>query len=446
MKTLHFLFCYFTVLLFGCTLKPDARTDKVPGSEKPNVVLIMADDLGYNDLGCYGNTEIKTPHLDRLAADGVRFTDYHSNGAVCSPTRAALLTGRYQQRAGIGGVVTAKNHRHTGLGPEQYTMADFFSGQGYETAIIGKWHLGYDTAFSPLNNGFKYFKGYVSGNIDYHSHIDQVGHYDWWQGKATITEEGYSTDLISQTAINFVEENKGNPFFLYIAHEAPHYPFQGRDDPADRTVGGTFDTHGSREDKKGAYKEMIEAMDEGVGALMKKLDDLKLLENTLVIFCSDNGAMSVGSNSPLNGSKGSLWEGGHRVPAMAFWKDKIMPGTTDETVLSMDIFPTLVQLLEQPLQQEKEFDGQGFLPLLLKEKEGAWQDRPVFWMYKNKRAVRSGPWKYMVDGNEAYLFNLTEDLSEQNNLIEEQKEIRDQMEAELTKWTINMEGHEKRTE
>jgi len=276
----------------------------------PNIILIMADDLGYNDLGCYGSESINTPNIDKLASEGVRFTDYHSNGVVCSPTRAALLTGKYQQRAGIEGVVTAKNHRHTGLSGE-VTIADFLSSYQYRTGIIGKWHLGYDTLFSPLNNGFNYFRGYVSGNIDYHSHIDQVGYYDWWLGKDTITEEGYSTDLITDNSVQFIENNLDNPFFLYVAHEAPHYPYQGRKDTADRTVGGKFDVHGSRKDRANAYKEMIEAMDDGIGQIVSCLDKNNLLESTLILFCSDNGSSSSSAhNQDISGNAflfGNKW-------------------------------------------------------------------------------------------------------------------------------------------
>jgi arylsulfatase A-like enzyme len=259
-------------VFFGC------NHGRISSSERdillPNIILIMADDLGYNDLGCYGAEYIKTPNLDTLASEGARFTDYHSNGVVCSPTRAALLTGRYQQRAGIEGVVTAKNHRHTGLSGEA-TMADFLQKHQYRTGIIGKWHLGYDTLFSPLNNGFDFFRGYVSGNIDYYSHIDQEGYYDWWLGKDTITEKGYSTDLITHHSIQFIEANLNNTFFLYVAHEAPHYPYQGRKDKADRTIGGEFDVLGSRKDRINAYKEMIEALDDGIGQIRSCLDKNK---------------------------------------------------------------------------------------------------------------------------------------------------------------------------
>jgi len=391
--------------LLACTNRSYSDTEQ---KILPNIILIMADDLGYHDIGCYGNDTIKTPHIDYLASNGAKFIDYHSNGVVCSPTRAALLTGKYQQRSGIERVVSAKNHRHTGL-KDHLTIASFLKEYNYQTGIVGKWHLGYDTLFSPLNNGFDYFKGFVSGNIDYHSHIDQVGYYDWWMNKDTITETGYSTDLISANSIHFIERNKGDNFFLYIAHEAPHYPYQGRNDPADRTINGQFQNHGSRKDTNVAYKEMIEAMDEGIGKLLDYLENSDLLENTLILFISDNGAFSPGSNFPLAGYKGNVWEGGHRVPAIAYWELTISPSVIDQTIMSMDIFPTIVDLVDDSALDESDLDGQSFFPLLADSK-AVLAHRMLFWRYgDSKKAVRAGKWKYIQFNEDEYLYDLSID-------------------------------------
>jgi arylsulfatase A-like enzyme len=405
--------------------------------------MIMADDLGYGDLGCYGGNHVQTPNIDRLADSGIRFLDYHSNGAVFSATRAALMTGRYQQRSGIEGVVTAAGHRHTGLSTKEYTMSDYLRSMGYNTGIIGKWHLGYDTAFSPVNNGFDYFKGYVSGNIDYHSHIDQTGHYDWWLNKDTIIEEGYSTDLITDAAIQFISNNRSGPFFLYVAHEAPHYPYQGRHDVADRTIGGKFPNHGSRRDTKNAYREMIEAMDEGVGKIVSHLERSGLLENTFLFFCSDNGATGLGSNSPFKGFKGKLWEGGHRVPAIAYWKDRLEAGILDETVLSMDLYPTIISISGNEKPDEMDFDGLDFSQSLFTGK--AMQERPVFWRFKTQRAIRKGPWKLLVEGEETYLYNLESDPGETTGLIEEYPVIGDTLLVLLDQWSEEMDEYTART-
>lgn len=420
------------MVIFGCT-----------ENQQPSIILIMADDLGYGDLGCYGSKHIQTPNIDRLAASGIRFLDYHSNGAVCSPTRAALMTGRYQQRSGIEGVVSAAGHRHTGLSPEECTIGDYLGSKGYKTGIIGKWHLGYDTAFSPLNNGFDYFKGYVSGNIDYHSHIDQTGYFDWWLNKDTLCEEGYVTDLITAAAIQYISENRDHPFFLYISHEAPHYPYQGREDTADRSIAGNFPVRGSRPDTENAYREMIEALDDGIGEIVSVLEQNGLLENTFLFFCSDNGATVTGSNHPLKGFKGKLWEGGHRVPAIAYWKGHLEPGMNDETILSMDLFPTLISITGNEMPDDLDFDGQDFSQSLFSGH--ALQERPVFWRFKSQRAIRKGPWKLLADGDELFLYNLETDPGESKDLKEEYPAMEETLLVLLDQWCEEMDLYVPRT-
>ena len=403
--------------------------------EQPNIILIMADDLGYGDIGCFGNTEIETPTLDKLVAEGLRFTDFHSNGAVCSPTRAALLTGRYQQRSGIEGVITAKGEaRQTGLAIEEFTIADFMKKAGYATGIFGKWHLGYRIDFNPVYQGFDLFRGYVSGNVDYHSHVDQAGIPDWWYNLERNKETGYTTDLISDYAVQFIEAHKSEPFFLYVAHEAPHYPYQGRKDNADRFPGRDFPAQGSRRDKKAAYKEMIEVMDEGIGKIVYKLYELGLSENTLLIFCSDNGGIyEIGNNGDLKGNKGSLWEGGHRVPAIAWWPGYIKSGTyTNATVMSMDFFPTFINLSKMETEQEFDLDGVDITRLLI---EGhTLPERSLFWKYRNQKAIRQNDWKLIVDHDTAKLFNLKQDISEKHDLSEVERTLAVQLKAELDQW------------
>ena len=206
-------------------------------TSKPNFIIIMADDMGYGDAGCYGG-EIPTPNLDRMAKEGMRFTDFHSSGNVCSPTRAGLMTGRYQQRAGIPGVINADpkvGAHHHGLHPEkEITFSKLLKQAGYATAICGKWHLGYTKNFNPVHHGFDRFNGFVSGNIDFHSHYDRMGVFDWWDGLELRKEEGYSTHLITKQALDFIEKSKDGPFCLYVAHEAVHAPWQGPNDPPER--------------------------------------------------------------------------------------------------------------------------------------------------------------------------------------------------------------------
>ncbi len=402
----------------------------------------MADDLGYGDIGCYGSTAIATPHLDALAAGGVTFKDFHANGPVCSPTRAALLTGRYQQRCGIEGVVTAKSHRHTGMALEETTFAEVLKTVGYATGIFGKWHLGYSVAFNPAKQGFDEFRGYVSGNVDYHSHIDQLGHEDWWKNEDLVPEEGYCTDLITEHGVDFIERHQDRPFCLYLPHEAPHYPYQGRGDKADRSIGAVVATHGSRTDKATAYKEMVEAMDEGVGRIVATVERLGLSENTFLFFCSDNGATPLGSNGPLAGHKGSVWEGGHRVPAIAYWPGTVAPGVTNEIALSMDLFPTMADVAEIALPAEPALDGVSLLPTLTRG--AALPERTVYWRFGKRRAIRRGPWKLLrnpskkgekqAQDTDYRLFNLADDLGETNDLSHARPDLAQELRAALEAW------------
>ena len=423
--------CFLILPLFltGCPSGTD------PGN-RPNIIIILADDLGYGDLHSYGNRSQDTPNLDQMAREGLLFTDFHSNGAVCSPTRAALLSGQYQQRVGIEAVVHATKFRHTGLNRGTATIASYLKSTGYTTGIAGKWHLGYDTAFSPLNYGFDTFNGYVSGNVDYHSHIDGAGYYDWWEQKDTLWEPGYTTDLITGHALSFIQENKDSPFFLYVAHEAPHAPYQGRFDAPERVPGGNPDRIYSHGDLQGTYREMIAAMDDGVGEIFRALDQYGLLGNTLVFFLSDNGANGNGSNAPLRGYKGSLWEGGHRVPAIACWKGRIKHGTCNELLMGMDLFPTIAALTGNPLPENLAPDGIDFSPVLFQREP--MEERALFWRYNGSKAVREGAWKLLLHQDSSYLFNLSGDLSESANLINENPLKADSLRRLLSHWETEM--------
>jgi len=402
--------------------------------ERPNIILIMADDLGYNELGCFGSERFKTPNIDALAGGGMRFTDYHSNGAVCSPTRAALLTGRYQQRCGIEAVVTAKGPaRETGMPQAEITFAEVLKRKGYATGIFGKWHVGYRVEFNPVKQGFDEFRGYVSGNVDYYSHFDQAGIQDWWKNVELVPEEGYTTDLITRHGIDFIERHKDEPFCLYLPQEAPHYPYQGRDDPPQRLAGGKVGKRTPANDIPRAYKEMVEVMDEGIGRIVETVKRLGLEKKTFIFFCSDNGACKRGTNEPLNGFKGSLWEGGHRVPAAAYWPGRIKAGTvSDQTVLGMDLFPTMASITGAAVPRGLELDGVDLSGLLFEGKPLA--GRTLFWRYKTQKAVRKGQWKLLVQGNSTKLFNLDADLGEKNDLAAGKPEIVKTLQDELAAW------------
>lgn len=415
--------------------------------EKPNIIIIMADDMGYGDLSCYGSTLINTPNLDKMAAEGIKFTDFHSNGSVCSPTRAAILTGKYQQRVGIDGVVTAKQHRDVGLATSEKTFAEAIKDAGYVTGMFGKWHVGYKTEFNPINQGFDEYIGYVSGNVDYHSHIDQVGYLDWWDGDKIKNEEGYSTDLITEHSVNFIKRHKDESFLLYIPHEAPHGPFQGRLSKAERTVGWKDGAKQkdkmSEEELNTIYKEMVEVMDEGVGKVMATLKELKLDKNTLIFFCSDNGASrKVGSNGGLRGYKSTLWEGGHRVSAMAWYPRKIAPKqVNNETILTMDLFPTIIDFVGGKTPEG--LDGVNLKNNLLSGE--ALQERDVFWGYVGRKAIRQGDWKLILRNKtaEPLLYNLKEDIEESNNLASQHPEMVETMLRKLQVWSDDVNSTSK---
>lgn len=402
--------------------------DDVHGSPKPNVVVILADDLGYGDLGCYGSKVSKTPHIDKLAAAGVRFTDFHSAGPMCTPTRAAMLTGQYQQRFGpqFDSALSGLDDRKLGLPHEAVTLAELFRDQDYATACFGKWHLGYRPPWLPVSQGFDTFRGLASGDGDHHTHIDRSGHEDWWHNNRIKMESGYTADLLTRYSIEFIEAHRDDPFFLYVPHLAIHFPWQGPSDPPHRKPGRSYhnDKWGIIPDRANVQPHvtaMIESLDKSVGAIVETLKKLNLDKNTIVIFTSDNGGYltygkdfkNISSNGPLRGQKGSLYEGGHRVPAVISWPGKIKPAVTDATAHSVDLLPTLAALANVPLTDTKT-DGINLAPLLQEGKTPA--PRLLYWRKGSDRAVRSGPWKLCFTAKRAELYNLADDIGETNDL------------------------------
>jgi arylsulfatase A len=431
-----FLICFVALILYGC------RQPAKP--VKPNIIVIMADDLGYGGISSYGETTIRTPNIDALAKNGIRFLDFHSNGSVCTPTRAAFLTGNYQQRSGLEGVIYVRGEtRQLGLDTAQVTIAELLKNNGYTTGIMGKWHLGYNKAFNPVYHGFDEFYGFLSGNIDYHSHFDNAGAYDWWHNLDSIQEEGYSTDLITEHSVDFIAQHRDEPFFLYVAHEAPHVPFQGRNDPAYRFPGKEFTYYGPAENKEAVYKEMMEVMDEGVGKIMQALEENNLAENTLVFFISDNGAEVFGNNGGLNGSKGDLLEGGHRVPAIACWKGRIVPAESHETLVSMDLLPTVLSVSEAKIPEGLAFDGLDFSSVLFQESN--LKERTLYWRYQKQKAVRKDQWKLLITASDTALYDLKADIKETTDLSGTHEDVAKDLVELLRAWEKDVgktgEGH-----
>ena len=408
---------------------------------RPNIILIVADDLGYGDVGCYGNSVNKTPHIDALADGGLTFTDFHSNGPVCSPTRAALLTGRYQQRAGVE---SALGENEPGLMTHERTIASCLRDAGYTTGLIGKWHLGMSLEEGPNQHGFQHFIGHRHGALDYFSHVTKYGAVDWWHNEKLCDEEGYCTELITDHAVQFIREQRENPFFLFVSHSTIHFPWMTPEDSAHRQEGVRY-TDLSRlgphpPEKVGTVvRRMIESLDDSVGRIMETLRDCDLERETFVFFTSDNGGIreyaggfkEISSNGPYRDGKGSVYEGGHRIPAIAYWPDRIASGqTTTETTLTMDLFPTYLSLAG--VSPPEDLDGKDLSSILFENKP--LPERVLFWRLRNKKAVRKGPWKLCVQGQERELFNLSEDCSETVDLSNEHPKITETLAADLSQW------------
>ncbi len=409
----------------------------VAQTDKPNIVFIMADDLGYSSLGCYGNTGIRTPNIDKLAWDGVRFTDYHSH-VFCTPTRASLMTGRYPERAiwvadaELSPVfqeqrkANIKQRWAWGISLDEVTIARVLQQAGYRTGLIGKWHLGYDFNFHPMNFGFDEFRGYVGGNVDYHTHNALFGlkALDWWNGKTIKNEEGYSTDLLSDYSVEFIAKHKNEPFFLYVAQEAPHEPWQGRSTNAAKSPAEN-------------YMEQIEVLDESVGRIRKALQDNQLEQKTLLIFCSDNGPAYPRGFTDLGilqGGKGKVQEGGHRVPFIACYPGKIPAGIVcNETAVVMDMFPTFAALAGAKIPKLLLLDGTDISSLFFKQNKI--EERTLHWEMEGKWAVRKGFWKLIGSGeNGIELFNLENDIGELKNLMNDYPAIADSLEKSHKIW------------
>jgi arylsulfatase A-like enzyme len=415
-------------------------------AETPNFVLIVADDLGYGDVGCYGSTVHETPHIDALAAASVRFTDFHSAGPMCSPTRAAMLTGRYQQRFGrrFDGALSGRSDRDTGLPHEAVTIAEMLKERGYATACFGKWHLGYVPPWLPPNQGFDEFRGLGSGDGDFHTHVDRSGNEDWWRNNRKEKDTGYTTELLTRYSVDFVERNRDRPFFLYVPHLAIHFPWQGPDDPPHRQPGTDY-----HKDKWGIVpdpgnvaphvKAMVESLDASVGAIVAALKKWKIDRKTMVIFTSDNGGYltygknfrNISSNGKLRGEKGQLYEGGHRVPTLFSWPGRIDPAVTHATGHSNDLAPTLTALAGVP-GGKFPTDGVDLRPLLLRGEPLA--ERMLFWRRRSARAVRMGPWKLHVVGTRTELYNLDDDVEEKHNLAAEKPELVKRMSKAWVEW------------
>ncbi len=397
-------------------------------SPQPNIVFILADDLGWGDLGVYGQTDFATPNLDRLARQGVRFTQAYANSAVCSATRFALITGRYQYRL-AGGLEEpiARAGKGLGLPPEHPTLPSLLKAAGYDTALIGKWHLGRPPEYGPQQSGYDRFFGNLGGAIDYFTHKPAVGAAvarDLYEGDRPVEREGYYTQILADEASGYIRGRataKGKPFFLSLHFTAPHWPWEGPEDEAvAHDIQDLFHYDGGNLE---TYGRIVGALDAAVGQVVDTLDAAGLGANTIVVFTSDNGGERFSRTWPLTGQKTELLEGGLRVPTLLRWPARIRPQVQQQVTISMDWLPTLLAAAGAAADPAYPSDGEDILPVL----EGARPVHPrtLYWRYKAQaqRALRDGDWKYLKINENEFLFDVAVDSRERANLRDRQPEV-----------------------
>jgi arylsulfatase A-like enzyme len=413
-------------------------------TRRPNFIFILADDLGYADLGCmgardeHGNVVDVTPHLDRLGAEGMLFTRGYANSAVCSPTRFALITGRWQYRLRGGAeepLPSVIGDKVLGLPPAHPTLPSLLQLAGYNTALIGKWHLGHPPSSGPRLSGYDEFFGFHSGGADYFAHTDPRGRPDLWRNESPVTEDGYLTDLFSREAVSFIErQSRQVPFMLSLHYNAPHWPWLTREDREESLRIGGVGKHvdgGSL----AVYRQMVHHMDEGIGWVLDALERQGLAQDTIVVFTSDNGGERYSNNWPFVGQKMDLLEGGLRVPLIARWPGGIQAGMrTDTPVITMDWVATFLDAAGVAPHGDYPLDGLSLLPLM---KDPFWNpDRMLCWRMKhrNQRAILHGDWKWLEIDQHQHLFNVARDPRERANLIDREPAIADALRARWAAW------------
>jgi arylsulfatase A-like enzyme len=416
---------------------------QTPVAGRPNVVLIMSDDMGYGDLSSYGAADIRTPNIDSLGRDGVRLTDFYANGVLCSPTRAALINGRYQQRYLIDNVIggTTPPLKITGA-----SLPQLLKNNGYATGLIGKWHLGNTVDVGPRAHGFEYFFGFMGSHIDFYHHNRGAAQPDLWENDASIYPQldgEYMTDLITDRSIRFIERSAAErrPFFVDVAYNAPHWPYQppGKPSPAPGTGAHQLpqqDNTATRAD----YAAMVEAVDQGVGKILQALERLGLTNNTIVIFTNDNGGEWLSNGGPLFNRKWTVWEGGIRVPTLIKWPGHIPPGrVSDQVGITMDLSASILAAAGATVPSN--FDGINLLPML--EGRAPAVERTLYWRTdvgnRSMRAIRSGDWKLVVDGNHLFVFNLRQDVGERKDLTSQRADIANRLRPMIAQWEQEMD-------
>jgi arylsulfatase A-like enzyme len=412
-------------------------------SRPPNIVFFLADDLGYADVACYGRPDLRTPNIDQITAKGIRFLQAYANSAVCTATRTALITGRYQYRLRVGLEEPLAGNPDVGLPPDHPTLPSLLRKAGYGTTLLGKWHLGVLPKFGPLQSGYDHFYGFRGGAVDYYSHA-AAGKEDLWDGDVQVHQVGYLTELLGRRAVETINSyaKSRQPFLISLHFNAPHWPWEAPGDEAESQrlaqpgSGGIFDLDGGSQK---TYQGMIEAMDQQIGRVLQALDANHLTENTIVIFTSDNGGERFADTWPFTGKKTELLEGGLRIPAVISWPGRIPQGqTTDQVSISMDWVPTLLAAAGAAPDPAYPSDGMNLLPVLTQN--AAPVPRKLFWRYKAnaQRAARDGDYKFLKILDNTFLFNVVEDPLERANLKERQKDTYRRLTREWYDWNATM--------
>lgn len=411
-----------------------------PKPSRPNVVFILADDLGWGDLSCYGRPDYRTPNIDLLASQGTKFTNAYSASAVCTPTRCGFVTGRYPARLKIGLAEPLRlDNNLVGLDPGHPTIASLLKQSGYDTALIGKWHLGFRPEWGPNAHGFDEFFGILAGAGDYFLHKNGLGQPDLYEDLTPVQRNGYLTDLLTERAVNYVKRKRTSPFFLSLNYTAPHWPWQGpRGGETVTFTDKTIDLikMGSGGSLK-LYAEMMRSLDAGVGRVMRAIKAAGLDRNTLVIFTSDNGGERFSYHWPFSGQKGSLLEGGIRVPAIVRWPG-VAPANrvTDQMAITMDWTATILSVGETSAAVGHPLDGENLLPQI--KGGSAARDRVFFWRIGMQDAVREGKWKYVRRGTLQTLFDLSVDEREQADYSRKHPDIMQRLSKNFDKWNAQM--------
>src|SRR5882672_9209918 len=416
----------------------DASAQAPVSRSKPNILFILADDLGWGDLSCYGRPDYRTPVLDGLAAAGIRFKQAYANSSTCSPTRVALITGRYQNRLQVGLYDPLPGGAPAGLPPQHPTLPSLLGNAGYRTALVGKWHLGFLPDYSPLKSGYERFFGIFGGAADYFNHGSKSSD-PLFEQEVPVDRAGYMTNLLGDRAVQTIEGYAGSkePFLLSLHFTAPHWPWEGPDDEAEsKRIKNLFHRDGGTQK---TYMAMMQNLDSNIGRVLQALDVHGLSANTIVIFTSDNGGERFSNIWPFTGMKGELLEGGLRIPAIVRWPGRIAAGSVSEQVMiSMDWMPTLLAAAGAQPDPTYPPDGDNLLPTLTGR--GSPHPRKLFWRYYGggQRAVRDRDWKYLqIAGNE-FLFDIVQDPRERANLKDRRKDIFDRLKSDWEAWNSTM--------